>query len=77
MSGFDGDVLKLASARLDLQHFERRGGEVLLKTDVLGHRLIDTGTVRLVRAADLELARRDGERVLSGVDTSHQPSWGH
>ena len=40
-SGFDGEVLKLTSARLDLRRFERRDGEVLLRADVLGHRLID------------------------------------
>ncbi|HLH57558.1 MAG TPA: CBS domain-containing protein [Streptosporangiaceae bacterium] len=72
---FDGDVLKLTSARLDLRHFERREGEVLLKADVLGHRLIDVDTARLVRAADLELARRNGVWILVGVDARHQPSW--
>jgi sporulation protein YlmC with PRC-barrel domain len=75
VSTFDGDVLKLTSARLDLRHFERREGEVLLKADVLGHRLIDVDTARLVRAADVELARRDGGRILVGVDARHQPSW--
>jgi len=69
VSSFDGDVLKLTSAKLDLRHFERRDGEVLLRADVLGHRLIDVKSVHLVRAWDLELARRDGEWVLAGVDT--------
>ncbi len=41
VSTFDGDPLRLSSARLDLRHFERREGEVLLRADVLGHRLID------------------------------------
>ena len=36
-------------------------GEVLLSADVLGHRLIDVETARLVRAADVELERRNGE----------------
>jgi hypothetical protein len=66
--------LKLSSARLDLRQFERREGEVLLRADVLGHRLIDVRNVRLVRAADLELVRADvpgspAEWVLAGVDT--------
>jgi sporulation protein YlmC with PRC-barrel domain len=30
VSSFDGEVLKLTSAKLDLRHFERRPGEVLL-----------------------------------------------
>ena len=50
---FEGDPVRLSSARLDLRPFERQEGEVLLRTDVLGHRLIDVQNVRLVRAADL------------------------
>ena len=69
VSSFTGDVLKLTTAKLDLRQFERRDGEVLLSADVLGHRLIDVRNARLVRAADLQLYRDDGEWVLSGVDT--------
>ncbi len=69
VSNFDGEVLRLTSARLDLRRFERRPGEVLLKADVLGHRLIDVETAHLVRAADVELERRNGDRVVVGVDT--------
>jgi hypothetical protein len=57
VANFEADPLRLSSARLDLRHFERREGEVLLRADVLGHRLIDVRNVRLVRAADLELVR--------------------
>jgi CBS domain-containing protein len=70
---FDGDPLRLSSARLDLRHFERREGEVLLRADVLGHRLIDVQNARLVRAADLELTRDGAEWVLAGVDTRRRP----
>jgi CBS domain-containing protein len=69
VSDFDGEALKLTSAKLDLRHFERRPGEVLLRADVLGHRLIDVEAARLVKAADLELEERDGEWVLTGVDS--------
>lgn len=69
---FDGEVLQLTSARLDLRHFERRPGEVLLRGDVLGHRLIDVEAGRLTKAADVELERQDGQWVLTGVDT-HRP----
>ena len=69
VSGFDGDPLRLYSARLSLRRFERRDGEVLLSADVLGHRLIDVANARLVRAADLELVRDGAEWVLAGVDT--------
>ncbi|MGH3198361.1 MAG: magnesium transporter MgtE N-terminal domain-containing protein [Streptosporangiaceae bacterium] len=80
VSSFDGDPIRLSSARLSLRHFERREGEVLLRADVLGHRLIDVENARLVRAADLELARDvkragevGGEWVLAGVDTRRRP----
>jgi CBS domain-containing protein len=69
VSSFAGDVLKLTSAKLDLRQFERREGEVLLRADVLGHRLIDVETAQLIKAADLELVQREGEWVLAGVDT--------
>jgi hypothetical protein len=67
--GGSGDQLRLSSARLDLRQFDRRGGEVLLRADVLGHRLIDVESAHLIRAGDLELARRDGAWVVTGVDS--------
>ena len=73
IGSFDGEVLKLTSARLDLRGFERRDGEVLLRADVLGHRLIDVGRARLVRAGDLRLSRIDGQWVLDAVDTARRP----
>src|SRR5487761_996485 len=73
VSSFDTDEMKLTSARLDLRRFERRDGEVLLRADVLGHRLIDVESARLVRAADLQLAHQDGEWILAGVDTRRRP----
>src|SRR5712692_7769093 len=73
VSSFDGEVLTLTSAQLDLRRFERREGEVLLRADVLGHRLIDVESAHLIRAADLELEERNGEWVLTGVDTRRRP----
>ena len=70
---FEGDPVRLSSARLDLRPFERQEGEVLLRADVLGHRLIDVQNVRLVRAADLELAQDGEEWVVAGVDTRRRP----
>jgi len=69
LSSWDGEKLQLTSAKLDLRHFERRPGEVMLRADVLGHRLIDVETAHLIKAADLELEERNGEWVLTGVDT--------
>lgn len=73
VAAFEGDVLELTTAKLDLRQFERREGEVLLSADVLGHRLIDVENARLVRAADLQLYRDRAEWVLSGVDTRRRP----
>src|SRR6516225_8434217 len=66
VSSFDGDPLRLSSARLNLRHFGRRDGEVLLRADVLGHRLIDVANARLVRAADLVLARGSAQDSAPG-----------
>ncbi len=67
--GRPGDQLRLTSAKLDLRPFDRRGGEVLLRADVLGHRLIDVESAQLIRAGDLELARRDEAWVVTAVDS--------
>jgi CBS domain-containing protein len=68
-----GPQLRLSSARLDLRQFERREGEVLLRADVLGHRLLDVDNARLIRAADLELVPGNGEWVVSAVASHRRP----
>jgi CBS domain-containing protein len=73
VAGLDRAELRLTSARLDLRQFERRDGEVLLRADVLGHRLIDVESAHLIRAGDLELAHRNGEWVVTGVDSHRRP----
>jgi CBS domain-containing protein len=69
VSSFGGEVFKLTSAKLDLRRFDRREGEVLLRSDVQGHRLIDVESAHLIKAADLELEQRGQDWVLTGVDT--------
>jgi CBS domain-containing protein len=59
----------LAKNKVDLRAFERREGEVLLRADVLGHRLIDVAAVELVRAYDVELEDTGHGWVLARVDT--------
>jgi sporulation protein YlmC with PRC-barrel domain len=75
VSSLSGDEVKLTSAKLDLRQFERREGEVLLRRDVLGHRLIDVESAQLIKAWDLRLERRGDERVVAGVDTHRRPRW--
>jgi CBS domain-containing protein len=62
----------LSSVRLDLRDFERRPGEVVLNGDVVDHQLVDVDGVRVVRAADLYLARVNDTYELVGVDVGFQ-----
>jgi len=62
---------QLAGRTVNLGRFERREGEVLLRQDILEHKLINLETGRLVRASDIALAAHldDAWRVV-GIDTS-------
>jgi CBS domain-containing protein len=70
----DGPGLVLSRTTVDLREFQRRPGEVLLRADVLGHRLIDLREARLVRARDIEVTTRDGIWLVSRVDIE-QRGW--
>ena len=58
----------LTVAQLDLQPFERRSQEVLLKKDVLDRQLINIDGARLVRANEIEITRLEGWYRVVGVD---------
>jgi CBS domain-containing protein len=73
IAAWNGDVIQLIKASFDLRKFERRDGEVLLRADVQGHRLIDVDRCRLVRATDLRLSPANGGWVLDAVDTRRPP----
>jgi hypothetical protein len=75
VSSLSSEEVKLGSAKLDLRQFERREGEVLLRADVLGHRLIDVESAQLIKAGDLELVQRGEDWVVAGVDTHRQSRW--
>jgi CBS domain-containing protein len=68
--------VRLRTAKLDLRPFERRDGEVLLKRDVLGHRLIDVAHSALVKAYDVRLKATEGGWTAIGLDV-HKQSWFH
>ena len=63
----------LTKNKIDLRGFERRDGEVLLRSDVLGHRLIDVAAGELVRAYDAELEDTGEGWVLTRLDTRRPP----
>ena len=66
--GIDADRIELRSAKLDLRPFARRDGEVLLRADVLGHRLIDVDRALLVRAYDVQLTQTGEGWIVTGLD---------
>jgi CBS domain-containing protein len=59
----------LAKVKVDPRPFERRDGEILLREDLLGHRLIDVADAELVRAWDIELEHSEEGWVVSCLDT--------
>jgi CBS domain-containing protein len=59
-----------STTKLNLAHFERRPGEVLLRSDILDHSLIDVRTARLVAAHDVELGCDQGVWRVAGIDPS-------
>lgn len=62
------DEVRLSSARLDLDDYLRRPGEIRLIEDVLDHQLVDVDGARVVRAADLYLVHTPNGIRLVGVD---------
>ena len=68
VTAIDTDRIELRSAKLDLRPFARRDGEVLLRADVLGHRLIDVDRALLVRAHDVQLTQTPEGWIVSGLD---------
>lgn len=76
VSSIDVARIELSTPRLDLRPFERRAGEVLLRADVLGHRLIDVDRAVLVRAYDVELRATAEGWVVAGLDV-HKHRWLH
>jgi CBS domain-containing protein len=63
----------LETPKVDLRSFERREGEVLLREDILGHRLIDVADAELVRAWDIELDRTEEGWTVTCLDTRRPP----
>jgi CBS domain-containing protein len=59
---------RTATTKLNLAQFERRPGEVLLRSDVLDHSLINVQTARLVKAREVELVCEDGAWRVAGID---------
>jgi CBS domain-containing protein len=67
-----GQVL-LSQNKVNLRAFERQPGEVLLRADLLDHRLIDVPAAELVHAYDVELEDTGTNWVLARLDTRRPP----
>jgi CBS domain-containing protein len=63
------DRVVLSINKVNLRGFERRDGEVLLRADVLDHRLIDVAAAELVHAYDVELDETASGWVVARLDT--------
>jgi CBS domain-containing protein len=63
-------AVRLSTSTLDTTKFQRRPGEVLLASDVLGRHLMDVARGRIVQAHDLVLGLVDGNWRLLAVDRS-------
>ncbi len=69
MTQLDEKNAVLGIDRLDLRGFERRDAELLLRADILGHRLIDADNAELRRAYDVEFRSTTEGLVVSCLDT--------
>lgn len=72
----DRESIRLGTAKVDLRPVARRDGELLLKEDVLGNRLIDVARSTLVRAYDVRLASMAEGWIVNGLDV-HKSRWFH
>jgi len=62
--------VQFAGDTVSLQRFDRRPGELLLSQDLRARHLINLQGARLIRANEIELARRDGHWEVVAVDPS-------
>jgi CBS domain-containing protein/sporulation protein YlmC with PRC-barrel domain len=67
------EEVRISTTKLNLAQFERRPGEVLLRSDVLDHSVINVATARLVRAHEVELVCEEGAWRVAGIDPSLRP----
>lgn len=72
----DPEAIRLRTAKVDLRPFQQRDGELLLKVDVLGHRLIDVARSALVKAYDVRLTQVAEGWLVKGLDV-HKGRWFH
>jgi hypothetical protein len=73
ISGLEDGRIRFKGGGVDLRHFERRRGELLLAGDLLARHLINLVGGRLISANEIELANVNGVWEVVGVDPSSRP----
>ncbi|MGA8746398.1 MAG: CBS domain-containing protein [Solirubrobacterales bacterium] len=68
IASLEAGKVRLSGENLSLAQFARRPGEVLLREDVLGRKLIDVERAKLVTAHEIVLICVDGWWRLGGID---------
>ncbi|MGW4029647.1 magnesium transporter MgtE N-terminal domain-containing protein [Streptomyces sp. NPDC004838] len=73
---FSAEHVTLTSGRMDVRAFGRREGEVLLRADVLRHRLVDVREAEFVRVYDVLLEpAAEGWAVTRVLTRRRRPRW--
>jgi CBS domain-containing protein/sporulation protein YlmC with PRC-barrel domain len=67
------DAVRTSTTKLNLAQFERRPGELLLRSDVLDRSVINVPAARLVKAREVDLVCQDGAWRVAGIDPSLRP----
>ncbi|MFJ8229006.1 magnesium transporter MgtE N-terminal domain-containing protein [Streptomyces sp. NPDC094448] len=76
VAGWGGDGVTLTSGRVNVRVFRRREGEVLLRADVLGHRLIDVREAEFARVYNVLLEAGPEGWAVTRVSTRRRlPRW--
>ncbi len=70
----DTKSIQLRTGKVSLLPFERRDGELLLKQDILGHRLVDIARGALVRAFDVRFTSTTEGWAATALDV-HKHRW--
>jgi hypothetical protein len=73
ISGLGDSRVRFKGGGVDLRHFERRAGELLLAKDLLARHLINVIGGRLISANEIELANVNAVWEVVGVDPSSRP----
>jgi hypothetical protein len=73
VAAFESDRVLFDGRRVDLRHFERREGEVLLAQDLLARHAINFVGGRIIKANEIELAKVNGTWEVVAVDPSGRP----